>query len=89
MITDSYSKMMSDVGMRSMLQGEELGLLLRERRRREVSDRERELSLNRSGSAPPTVEGSLSTVEGLFGHGGAADFGGVSEEDMRYVTAYV
>ncbi|XP_057476544.1 pumilio homolog 2-like isoform X2 [Actinidia eriantha] len=89
MITDSYSKMMSDVGMRSMLQGEEIGLLLRERRRREVSDRERELSLYRSGSAPPTVEGSLNAVGGLFGHSSAADFGGVSEEEMRSDPAYV
>ncbi|KAL6977382.1 hypothetical protein U1Q18_026182 [Sarracenia purpurea var. burkii] len=100
MVTDSYSKMMSDVGMRSMLQsndyGEELGLLLREQRRQEVSDRDRELSKYRSGSAPPTVEGSLSAVGGLFIHGGggggagaAADFGGLSEEELRSDPAYI
>uniref|UniRef100_A0A5B6ZNN8 PUM-HD domain-containing protein n=1 Tax=Davidia involucrata TaxID=16924 RepID=A0A5B6ZNN8_DAVIN len=95
MITDSYSKMMSDIGMRSMLQsndyGDELGLLLREQRRQEVSDRERELSLYRSGSAPPTVEGSLNAVGGLFGHGGGggADFGGVSEDELRSDPSYI
>ncbi|KAA8534188.1 hypothetical protein F0562_031619 [Nyssa sinensis] len=87
--------MMSDIGMRSMLQsndyGEELGLLLREQRRQEVSDRERELSLYRSGSAPPTVEGSLNAVGGFFGHGGGGvtDFGGVSEEELRSDPAYI
>lgn len=80
MITDNYSKMMSDIGMRSMLQQnkEELGFLLREQtREREMSDRERELNIYRSGSAPPTVEGSLSAV------------GGVSEEELRSDPAYV
>ncbi|RWW00751.1 hypothetical protein BHE74_00005409 [Ensete ventricosum] len=46
---------------------EELGMLLREQRRQEAIDRDRELNLFRSGSAPPTVEGSLSAVGGLFG----------------------
>ncbi|CAL9754359.1 unnamed protein product [Musa acuminata subsp. burmannicoides] len=46
---------------------EELGMLLREQRRQETIDRERELNIFRSGSAPPTVEGSLSAVGGLFG----------------------
>ncbi|CAL5322519.1 unnamed protein product [Camellia sinensis] len=97
MITDSYSKMMSDIGMRSMLQSndysEELGLLLREQRRQEVNDRERETSLYRSGSAPPTVEGSLNAVGGLFvgggGGGGGVDFGGLSEEELRSDPAYI
>ena len=81
MITDIYYKMISDAGMRSVLQssdyGEELGLW------QEASDRERELSRYRSGSAPPTVEGSLSAVGGLFGGGsgaGTTDFVGVPEE---------
>ncbi|KAJ0569165.1 putative armadillo-like helical, nucleic acid binding NABP, pumilio domain-containing protein [Helianthus annuus] len=43
----------------------EIGLLLREQRR-EADDREKELNMYRSGSAPPTVEGSLSAVGGLF-----------------------
>ncbi|XAR66261.1 hypothetical protein NMG60_11012428 [Bertholletia excelsa] len=92
MITDSYSNMTSGVGMRSMHQsndyGEELGMLLREQRRQDTSDRETELSLYRSGSAPPTVEGSLSAVGGLFG-GSAANFGGLSEEELRSDPAYV
>ncbi|EHA8592532.1 putative Pumilio [Cocos nucifera] len=47
--------------------GEDLGLLLREQRRLEAIERERDLNIYRSGSAPPTVEGSLSAIEGLFG----------------------
>ncbi|MBA0853938.1 hypothetical protein Goshw_024166 [Gossypium schwendimanii] len=46
----------------------EIGLLLREQHsRQDADDLERELNLYRSGSAPPTVEGSLSAVGGLFG----------------------
>lgn len=102
MITDSYSKMMSDIGMRSMVSNnEELGLLMREKRRQEVagntsmtssSDREMELNMYRSGSAPPTVEGSLNAVAGLFdgaGNGLSAEFGGISEEDLRSDPAYL
>ncbi|XP_051152968.1 pumilio homolog 2-like [Andrographis paniculata] len=48
----------------------DLGFLLREQRRQEADDLERELNIYRSGSAPPTVEGSLSAVSGLLGHGG-------------------
>ena len=72
--------MLSELGTRPMLGGnegsfgdeleKERGMLLREQRRQEVDDRERELNLYRSGSAPPTVEGSLSAVGGLFGGGG-------------------
>ena len=67
--------MLSELGTRPMLGGnegsfgdeleKEIGMLLREQRRQEVDDRERELNLYRSGSAPPTVEGSLSAV-GVF-----------------------
>ncbi|KAJ8562741.1 hypothetical protein K7X08_031193 [Anisodus acutangulus] len=83
MITDGYAKMMSEIGMgRSMLGGsndfsEELGLLLREQ--------ERELSIYRSGSAPPTVEGSLNAL----GSGIGGDFGGLSEEELRSDPAYI
>ena len=45
----------------------EIGMLLREQRRQDADDRERELNIYRSGSAPPTVEGSLSAVGGFFG----------------------
>lgn len=54
----------------------EIGLLLREQRRQEADDHEHELNLYRSGSAPPTVEGSLSAVGGLFGGGSVPGFGG-------------
>lgn len=56
----------------------EIGLLLREQRRDEADDREKELNLYRSGSAPPTVEGSLSAVGGLFNHGGVGVGGSAS-----------
>ncbi|KAJ4725771.1 Pumilio-like protein [Melia azedarach] len=75
--------MLSELGRRPMIGNnegsfgddleKEIGLLLREQRRQEADDRERELNLYRSGSAPPTVEGSLSAVGGLFG--GAGGFG--------------
>lgn len=60
---------------------EEMGRLLRERASEQevVSDRERELSLLRSGSAPPTVEGSLGA--------GFLD-GAVSEMELRSDPAY-
>ncbi|KAK4371416.1 hypothetical protein RND71_010891 [Anisodus tanguticus] len=87
MITDGYAKMMSEIGMgRSMLGGsndfsEELGLLLREQ--------ERELSIYRSGSAPPTIEGSLNALGSGIGGGGGGDFGGLSEEELRSDPAYI
>ncbi|KAA8549298.1 hypothetical protein F0562_000982 [Nyssa sinensis] len=72
--------MLSELGRRPMLGGnegsfgdeleDEIGLLLREQRRQEADDLEKELNLYRSGSAPPTVEGSLSAVGGLFNNGG-------------------
>ena len=97
----SYSKMMPDVTMRSMFNtpdyGEDLGLLIRQQRRhqqhQEASERERELNMYRSGSAPPTVEGSLSAVGALFGGGGGGGGGGgrglfSSEEELRADPAY-
>ncbi|XP_042512573.1 pumilio homolog 2-like [Macadamia integrifolia] len=108
MVTESPLKILSDLGMRPMLGsndgsfgeefGKELGLLLREQRRQEANDRERELNLYRSGSAPPTVEGSLNAVGGLFNHVGDAslsDFAGsknaneFSEEQLRSDPAYL
>eukprot|EP00253_Pinus_taeda_P030777 PITA_30777 len=50
--------------------GKELGMMLREQRRYEINERERELNLYRSGSAPPTVEGSLAAVGGFFNRNG-------------------
>lgn len=105
--------MLSELGRRPMLSGndgsfgdeleKEIGMLLREQRRQEADDRERELNLYRSGSAPPTVEGSLSAVGGLFGGGGGAatgfsEFpvskhgngnGFASEEELRSDPAYL
>ncbi|BFG34086.1 hypothetical protein CerSpe_203600 [Prunus speciosa] len=78
--------MLSEIGRRPMLAGnegsfgdefeKEIGMLLREQRRQEVDDRESELNIFRSGSAPPTVEGSLNAVGGLFAAGGGAGGGG-------------
>ncbi|KAK9062956.1 hypothetical protein SSX86_016826 [Deinandra increscens subsp. villosa] len=88
--------MMSDIGMRS-----ELSLLMREKRRQEVitgnsmtsnGGGDRELNMYRSGSAPPTVEGSMNAVGGLLGGGGgglAAGLGGISEEELRSDPAYI
>ncbi|XP_020585489.1 pumilio homolog 2-like [Phalaenopsis equestris] len=91
--------MLSEMGVRAMIGsggegfsgedlGRELGLLLREQRRQEASDRERELNIYRSGSAPPTVEGSLTAMGGLLGVD--ADRGsGITEEDLLSDPAYV
>ncbi|THU56850.1 hypothetical protein C4D60_Mb11t21540 [Musa balbisiana] len=78
---------------------EELGALLREQRRQEAIDRERELNIFRSGSAPPTVEGSLTAVGGLFGLQVGANVpdlpeskngdGSLSEEELRSNPAYL
>lgn len=54
----------------------EIGLMLREQRREDADDLEKELNLYRSGSAPPTVEGSLTAVGGLFNHGVGGSGGG-------------
>ncbi|KAG0479187.1 hypothetical protein HPP92_013906 [Vanilla planifolia] len=68
--------------------GRELGLMLREQRRHEVSDRERDMNIYRSGSAPPTVEGSLTAMGGLF-CGDHARVGELSEEELRSDPDYV
>ncbi|KAK6927001.1 Pumilio RNA-binding repeat [Dillenia turbinata] len=106
--------MLSELGVRPMIGGEggnegsfgddfekEIGLLLREQRRQDTisSDRERELNIYRSGSAPPTVEGSLSAVGGLFaaGSGGFSEISGnnnkndngFNEEEIRSDPAYL
>ncbi|XP_047329900.1 pumilio homolog 1-like [Impatiens glandulifera] len=50
----------------------EITLLLREQQRRhESDDLEKELNLHRSGSAPPTIEGSLNAAGRMFGGGGS------------------
>ncbi|KAK7261505.1 hypothetical protein RIF29_27819 [Crotalaria pallida] len=79
--------MLSELARRPLNEGsfgddleKEIGMLLREQRRQESDDRERELNVYRSGSAPPTVEGSLSAIGGLFGGGrGGGATGAISE----------
>ncbi|RWV89988.1 hypothetical protein GW17_00047838 [Ensete ventricosum] len=75
---------------------EGLGMLLREQRRQEARDRERELHIFRSGSAPPTVEGSFTAAGGLFGLEVGANVpdlpesnGSLSEEELRSNPAYL
>lgn len=62
----------------------EIGMLLRDQRRQEADEREKELNMYRSGSAPPTVEGSLNAVGGLFTNSGF-----MSEEELRSDPAYL
>uniref|UniRef100_A0A0D6QS73 PUM-HD domain-containing protein n=1 Tax=Araucaria cunninghamii TaxID=56994 RepID=A0A0D6QS73_ARACU len=73
----------------------ELGMLLRDPNLREASERERELNRYRSGSAPPSVQGSLAAVGGLL-HNGLEPHSGLklengftSEEDIRSSPAYL
>ncbi|KAL4571090.1 hypothetical protein LXL04_017840 [Taraxacum kok-saghyz] len=103
--------MLSELGRRPMIGGggegsfgdefeKEIGLILRDSRR-EADDHEKELNMYRSGSAPPTVEGSLSAVGGLFNttHGQnnnslpLSEFAGgngfTSEEELRADPAYL
>nr|ABW81162.1 PMpt5-1 [Capsella rubella] len=80
----------------------EIGVLLGEQQRRqeEADEIERELNLYRSGSAPPTVDGSVSAAGGLFNGGGRApflEFGGGNkgngfgsdDEELRKDPAYL
>ncbi|KAK9734794.1 hypothetical protein RND81_04G163500 [Saponaria officinalis] len=80
----------------------EIGMLLHENRQlgQEFPDsaRDRDLNMLRSGSAPPTVEGSLNAVGGLFsdtnvgfsGFSGSKDSDvGMSEEELRSDPAYL
>ncbi|GLT93234.1 hypothetical protein SLE2022_110350 [Rubroshorea leprosula] len=77
----------------------ELELILRAQRRQQTIGRERDLNMYRSGSAPPTVEGSLSAVGSLFGNSGLGDIndigsagnqnGMLSEDEIRSHPAYL
>ncbi|OVA18029.1 Pumilio RNA-binding repeat [Macleaya cordata] len=81
MVTESPLQMMSDLDVRKTLRnglrggsnghledslGKEIELMLRERHGNDIIDRDRDLNICRSGSAPPTVEGSLTAVGSLF-----------------------
>ncbi|XP_028086078.1 LOW QUALITY PROTEIN: pumilio homolog 4-like [Camellia sinensis] len=112
MVTGSKIDMLSDVNLRRSLQNgmtrgsngnledtlhSELELMLREQRSRGVIDQERDLNMFRSGSAPPTVEGSLSAVGCLFSNPNFALIDNsssnvdelLSEEEIRLHPAYL
>ena len=78
---------------------DELQAMLREQRNRGIVDGRRDLNIFRSGSAPPTVEGSLSAVGSLFRN---SDFnetnrrssnnetsGVLTEDEIRLHPAYL
>ncbi|KAL6290694.1 hypothetical protein ACE6H2_008204 [Prunus campanulata] len=75
----------------------ELELILREQRNQHAIHRERDLNIYRSGSAPPTVEGSLTAVGSLFGNSDFRDVtsrisnnnGVFSEDEIRSHPAYL
>lgn len=75
----------------------ELELILREQRNQHAIHRERDLNIYRSGSAPPTVEGSLTAVGSLFGNSDFRDVtsrisnnnGVLSEDEIRSHPAYL
>ncbi|KAK4435985.1 Pumilio4 [Sesamum alatum] len=85
------------------LQSELEALLLQQQRNRGlILEKERELDINRSGSAPPTVEGALGAAGSLFrypnfakndGSGSSsnniASIGVLSEEEIRSHPAYL
>lgn len=102
--------MLSELGTRPMVGGKEgsysdeiekeLGFMLNESRRQDCDDFQKDLNMLRSGSAPPTVEGSLNAVDRLFNHGGGglpfSEFGlnkngsgFSSEEELRSDPAYL
>ncbi|OMP01089.1 hypothetical protein COLO4_12170 [Corchorus olitorius] len=80
----------------------ELELILRAHRNQQSVGRERDLNIYRSGSAPPTVEGSLNAVGSLFGNSDFGDINGItgvggsssnngmlSEDEIRSHPAYL
>ncbi|XP_015581937.1 pumilio homolog 4 [Ricinus communis] len=56
----------------------ELEMILQAQRNQHYIDRERDLNIYRSGSAPPTVEGSLSAVGSLFRNPNFSDVSSIS-----------
>ncbi|XP_057476979.1 pumilio homolog 4-like isoform X2 [Actinidia eriantha] len=86
----------SNGNLEDILQNE-LELILQEQHNRDIINRERDFNIFRSGSAPPTVEGSLSAVGSLFrtpnfaliddGSGNADVI--LSEEEIRSHPAYL
>lgn len=96
---------MPDISIRSSMfrsadYVEDLGKLSREQKQQHLqestqvnnptaADLEKELNIYRSGSAPPTVEGSLSSIGGLFKKISNNKGGFLSEEELRADPAYV
>ncbi|XWS07986.1 hypothetical protein CRYUN_Cryun41cG0038100 [Craigia yunnanensis] len=80
----------------------ELELILRAQRNQQFVGRDHDLNIYRSGSAPPTVEGSLSAVGSLFANPDFGDINGItgvgssgsnngmlSEDEIRSHPAYL
>ncbi|XVE68830.1 hypothetical protein DITRI_Ditri09bG0101500 [Diplodiscus trichospermus] len=80
----------------------ELELILRAQRNQQFVSRERDLDIYRSGSAPPTVEGSLNAAGSLFANPDFGDINGItgvgsgrnnngmlSEDEIRSHPAYL
>ncbi|XP_068646088.1 pumilio homolog 1-like [Aristolochia californica] len=110
MVTESPLKMLSNLGVGPALGDgprgssnnyedsleKQIEMMLKEQRSKDIFDRERELNIYRSGSAPPTVEGSLTAVGSLFRDGGS-DFllpglnnnSLLSDEELRSHPAYL
>eukprot|EP00252_Welwitschia_mirabilis_P003361 TRINITY_DN13436_c0_g1_i1.p1 TRINITY_DN13436_c0_g1~~TRINITY_DN13436_c0_g1_i1.p1 ORF type:complete len:1053 (+),score=221.39 TRINITY_DN13436_c0_g1_i1:301-3459(+) len=107
MATESPLKILSNLGVRGTVNdgfrappqneygdglAKELGMLLREHNLRESNEKERELNLYRSGSAPPSVQGSLAALGGLLSSR-VNDNGGnerlLTEEEIRSHPAYL
>ncbi|XP_042512338.1 pumilio homolog 4-like isoform X2 [Macadamia integrifolia] len=112
MVSESPLNMLSDLGVQPNLRdgfsgsngnsedrmGREIEFLLREQRSNDTIDRERDLNIFRSGSAPPTVEGSLNAVGSMFRNKGN-DISGfsqngntdgiLSDEEIRSHPAYL
>ncbi|GAB4854974.1 hypothetical protein Ancab_023560 [Ancistrocladus abbreviatus] len=75
----------------------EIELLLQEQHHNHgITDCERDLNIYRSGSAPPTIEGSINAMGSLFGsswfgsisNGNSNSNRGLSEDEMRSHPAY-
>ncbi|KAI4346308.1 hypothetical protein L6164_007221 [Bauhinia variegata] len=75
----------------------ELERILQEQRNQQFINRERDLNIYRSGSAPPTVEGSLSAVGSLIRNSdfgvincrSSSNKGPLTEDDIRSHPAYL
>ncbi|XAR52346.1 hypothetical protein NMG60_11020359 [Bertholletia excelsa] len=65
MLSDMNGRRESNVNLEDTLRNE-LEKMLQQQHNQDIIDRERDLNIFRSGSAPPTVEGSLSAVGSLF-----------------------